>query len=167
MIYKSKPKGVIEFLFVFSLFCVPFALPTLFLFKSPKKEIQRVAIPPQRLGWAKLWMFASGGLWWIYLRYFAKQCPNCTCVWYGELTDSNVLDVQNEEYTYKDKIETLHYANQYGGAPVSKSETKIDKVGVKTITTSENTYRCVNCGHIHSLVEQSQDLASSLNQLKN
>ena len=170
MIYSIKKKSVFELIVALGLTSIlPFSIAILFLFKSSKKVSQRVAIPPQRLNWAKLWMSLSGGLWWFYLRYFAAQCPNCHCVWYKELVDSTVLDVQQEQYTYKDTLTTKHYAGPSGssGSPViGTSETKVDKAGIKTITTAENTYRCINCNYVHSLVESSQDIASTLNQFK-
>ena len=167
MIYNIKKKSVFELIMAVGLTTIlPFSIAILFLFKSSKKVSQRVAIPPQRLNWAKLWMSLSGGLWWFYLRYFAEQCPNCHCVWYKELIDSNVLDVQQEQYDYKDTVKTTHYGGEYGGRVIGTSETKVDKVGIKTITTAENTYRCINCNYVHSLVESSQDIASTLNQFK-
>ncbi|MEN9879717.1 MAG: hypothetical protein RIQ55_363 [Pseudomonadota bacterium] len=120
MIYNIKKKTVLEFIVACLLAPFLFALPILFMFKSSKKVDQRVAIPPQRLGWAKLWMFSTNGLWWFYLRYLADQCPNCHCVWYKELVSSDVVDVNQESYTYKDTVQTKHYAGSIKGGRLSQ-----------------------------------------------
>jgi hypothetical protein len=166
MRYEIKKKTAAEFVGA-SILLFPCLIPVFFFFKSSDKPIQRVAIPPSRLRRAKLWMIFSAGYWWFYLRYFAKQCPECNCVYYKELQTSEILDVQQELYTYKDTVETKHYAGPSPIAPpIATSRTKVDKVGVKTLTTANNTYKCVNCGHTESMVETSQDLKSAINSFK-
>ncbi len=155
-IYKIKSKTIGEFIVVtFLQLLVPylFILPIAFLFKSAKSETQRVAIPPSNLRAAKVFMLLSIGYWWYYLRYFAKACPNCNCVWYKELIDSNVLDKKQELYTYKDTVQTEHFNRDMQRTGYSKST--VDKVGVKNITTAENTYQCANCHYTEMYVETS------------
>jgi hypothetical protein len=154
--YTIKEKTIIEFVGITFLQFAPylFVVPILFLLKSSKPSAQRVAIPPANLRAAKIFMILSLGYWWYYLRYFAKSCPQCNCVWHKELVNSDFLDRKQELYTYKDTAQTEHFDRDMRRTGYSK--TTVDKIGVKTLTTAENTYQCANCGHSEVLVETSQ-----------
>jgi hypothetical protein len=159
MIYQIKPRGIIEFFVAFILmFSIPWSIPFLFFFKRSRAPVQRVALPPSRLWWAKFWMILSMGLWWFWLRYFAERCTNCGCVWYRDLESSTEVDRVTEPYTYYETVKVKHYSNSPNRPrevlPHTESEMQVEKTGYHTLSIRDNVYRCVNCGHSHEIREK-------------
>lgn len=144
MIYQIKQHDIIELLSeIFIAINIPWGLAIMFLFKNSDDPTQRVAIPPDRLVWAKLWMIATGGLWWFWWRYAATHCEHCGCVWSQELSRVAELDRYPEPHTYAQRVRIL------SGNILRKYHCALGPAADHDIIVKATTWQCVNCGHEH------------------
>ncbi len=139
--FKYKPVTLTEIiLFLLGGFIL---YPIFFLFQKGNSRDVKIGVKPEDLGAFKLLTILTFGLYWVFLRFFAKECPICHCRNCIEPIKEDILSSNSNTEEYVENVVTEHKNKQ--GETFATSHTPTTKYRVKTVVLKDVHYQCLNC----------------------